>query len=113
MYCKNCGQQIDDNAVVCPHCGAPTDNFNKRQTNAPQADDAPSAGFAVLCFFFPIVGLILYLVWNDTMPMRARSCGKGAITGFIVWLILGIISIVSTVLIFAHIGSTLWNTMAI
>ena len=113
MYCKNCGQQIDDNAVVCPHCGAPTDNFNKRQTNAPQADDAPSAGFAVLCFFFPIVGLILYLVWNDTMPMRARSCGKGAIIGFIVWLILGIISIVSTVLIFAHIGSTLWNTMAI
>lgn len=22
MYCKNCGQQIDDNAVVCVHCGA-------------------------------------------------------------------------------------------
>ena len=84
MYCKNCGQQIDDNAVVCPHCGAPTDNFNKRQTNAPQADDAPSAGFAVLCFFFPIVGLILYLVWKDSMPMRAHSCGKGALIGVIV-----------------------------
>lgn len=21
MYCKNCGQQIDDKAVVCIHCG--------------------------------------------------------------------------------------------
>ena len=85
MYCKNCGQQIDDNAVVCPHCGAPTDNFNKRQTNAPQADAAPSAGFAVLCFFFPIVGLILYLVWKDSMPMRAHSCGKGALISVIVY----------------------------
>ena len=23
MYCKHCGQPIDDNAVVCPNCGAP------------------------------------------------------------------------------------------
>lgn len=21
MYCKNCGQQIDDKAVICVHCG--------------------------------------------------------------------------------------------
>ena len=21
MHCKNCGKEIDDNAVVCPHCG--------------------------------------------------------------------------------------------
>ena len=20
-FCKNCGKEIDDNAVVCPHCG--------------------------------------------------------------------------------------------
>ncbi len=25
MYCKNCGQQIDDNAYVCIHCGVRTD----------------------------------------------------------------------------------------
>lgn len=24
MYCKNCGQQIDDKAVVCIHCGVAT-----------------------------------------------------------------------------------------
>ena len=21
MFCKNCGKEIDDNAIVCPHCG--------------------------------------------------------------------------------------------
>ena len=82
MFCKNCGAQIDDRAVICPKCGAATDNF--RQASAPQADDAPSAGFAVLCFFFPVVGLILYLVWKDSMPMRARSGGKGALISVIV-----------------------------
>lgn len=24
MYCRNCGQQIDDKAVVCIHCGVAT-----------------------------------------------------------------------------------------
>lgn len=24
MYCKNCGQQIDDKAAVCIHCGVAT-----------------------------------------------------------------------------------------
>ena len=45
--------------------------------------DAPSGGFAVLSFFFPIVGLILYLVWHDTLPLRAKSAGKGALAGVI------------------------------
>lgn len=29
MYCKNCGKQIADAAVICPDCGVPTDNFKK------------------------------------------------------------------------------------
>ena len=88
MFCKNCGNQIDDNAVVCPHCGCATDNFNQNHrpnTPAPREDDAPNAGFAVLSFFVPIVGLILYLVWKDSMPMRAHSCGKGALISVIVY----------------------------
>ena len=82
MYCKNCGQQIDNNAVVCPHCGVATENY-KAQPKTEEQDDR-SAGFAVLCFFFPVVGLILWLVWKDNLPLRAKSCGKGAIIGVIV-----------------------------
>lgn len=33
MYCSKCGKQIDDEAVVCIHCGVPTSNYNK--TNEP------------------------------------------------------------------------------
>lgn len=28
-YCRKCGAQIDDEAVVCPKCGVPTDLYNK------------------------------------------------------------------------------------
>lgn len=30
MYCKNCGQQIDDKAVVCIHCGVATQNLESQ-----------------------------------------------------------------------------------
>jgi len=59
--------------------------------------DAPSGGFATLCFFFPVVGLILWLVWKDKTPLKAKSCGKGAIIGVCVevaFVILYIILIV-------------------
>lgn len=54
--------------------------------------DAPNAGFAALGFFFPLAGLILYLVWKDDMPFRAKSAGKGALIGFIVGIVFSIIS---------------------
>lgn len=94
MFCKNCGSHIDDNAIACPHCGAATDNFYTPRGATHEANDAPSGGFAVLGFFFPIVGLILYLVWHDTTPLRARSCGKGALAGVIVEVVFVVLFIV-------------------
>ena len=99
MFCKNCGSQIDDKAVACPHCGVATDNFYIHRGMAPAYNDAPSGGFAALCFFFPVIGLILYVLWHDTMPLRARSCGKGAIAGVIVAVVLVIILVVLMVVI--------------
>ena len=52
---------------------------NKNLTN-----DASSAGFAVLSFFIPLLGLILYLIWKDEYPLKAKSCGKGALISVIV-----------------------------
>lgn len=30
MFCHHCGKEIDDNAVVCIHCGVETKNLNKQ-----------------------------------------------------------------------------------
>lgn len=86
MYCPNCGEQIDDKAVICPKCGVPV-----KSNASSAADDAPSKGFAVLGFFFPLIGLILYIVWKSERPLRAKSTGKGALIGFIVGIVLSIV----------------------
>lgn len=57
-------------------------------------NDAPSAGFAILCFFIPILGLILYLVWKDEYPLKAKSCGKGALISVIVYVALFVFYII-------------------
>ena len=89
-YCSHCGTPVEDNAVVCLKCGCAVDD-KAANANAVAKDDAPSAGFAVLGFFFPLVGLILYLVQRETHPQQAKSAGKGALIGFIVSFVLGFI----------------------
>lgn len=31
MFCYNCGKEIDDNAVVCIHCGVETKNMKNKE----------------------------------------------------------------------------------
>ncbi len=32
MFCTNCGKEIDDNAVVCVHCGCATQNMGAQKS---------------------------------------------------------------------------------
>ncbi len=87
-YCQHCGQEVHDNAVVCVHCGRSLET--KPQVSSSE-HDAPNTGFGVLSFFFPIVGLILFILWKDNTPLKAKSAGKGALAGVITSVIFGIL----------------------
>lgn len=76
----------DRKTTVVTYVNNPIGSIN--QDTSHSLSDAPSGGYAVLCFFFPVVGLILYLVWKDQFPIRAKSCGKGALVGVIVYVAL-------------------------
>lgn len=91
MYCTNCGKELKEGeGNFCPYCG------KKLNENAPYGaqpyarpvyrnpDDVPNGGWTVLGFFFPLVGLILYLVFQTNYPIRSKLCGKGALIGVIV-----------------------------
>lgn len=83
-FCSKCGKEIVDEAVVCPHCGCAV-------SRTADVADAPNMGYAVLGFFIPLVGLILYLVNKEKSPLKAKSAGKGALIGFCVGIVVSII----------------------
>ncbi len=86
MFCNNCGKEIADNAFICPHCGVKTGHTVQ--------DDGPLGCLGVVCFLFPIVGLILYLVWKDDKPNKSRSAGKLALWGFIIGVVLWVLYLI-------------------
>lgn len=83
-YCKNCGKEIDDNAVVCVSCGS-------SQQTTPQVVDNGGFGWGLLGCCIPIAGLILFLVWKDTKPKTAKSAGVGALVSVIASVVFYII----------------------
>ena len=80
-FCKNCGAQIDDQAVVCTSCGT-------AQNTAPAVVDKGGFGWGLLGWCVPIVGLILFLVWKDTKPKTAKAAGIGALVSTILAVVL-------------------------
>lgn len=101
MYCKNCGRTVDDTSSYCNNCGARIDN----KFDANVSEDSSSIGFAILGFFIPIVGLILFLIYEGKNPKRAKSAGKGALIGFITEIVLSIILAILSVVFTASLIS--------
>lgn len=88
-YCTTCGKELADNAISCPNCGYVFPNAGG--ASASGVHDAPSFGVALLGFFIPLVGIILYFVWKPATPLRAKSAGKGALVSIILNVIFYII----------------------
>jgi len=87
MFCVRCGKEIDDKADVCIHCGVYTEPQKKL------LNDSSSALLALFAFFFPVVGIVLWLVYENSRPLRANSFKKGAITGFVLYGIFAAIAV--------------------
>lgn len=107
MYCKNCGRTVDDTSSYCNNCGARIDN----KPNADASEDSLSLGFAILGFFIPIVGLILFLIYEEKKPKRAKSAGKGALIGFITEIVLAIILVILYVVFAASLFNNISNNI--
>jgi len=105
-FCGSCGKEVPGGNAFCPFCGSRLAGHPSGSGQTPpyyaappygrqgNEQDARSGGFAALGFFFPVIGLILFLVWKETFPLRAKSAGKGALIGVIVSGALTIISVI-------------------
>ena len=79
-YCRKCGEVIDDEAVICPKCGVQQAPLNVGK--APNDDG--SVLWAVIAFFIPVVGLLLWAAWHDEKPKCARMAAWGTVLSLIV-----------------------------
>ncbi|MBQ7308204.1 MAG: zinc-ribbon domain-containing protein [Clostridia bacterium] len=102
MYCNSCGKKISEHSTRCEYCGAPIDYAQKESDEEilkPQkelsytipykkvAPDMPILVLNVLAFFFPIIGIIVFLLERKTFPQRSKSLIKWTILGIIVQII--------------------------
>lgn len=88
-YCIHCGKEILEAAIICPHCGCAV--ASKANMYA-DTEDIPSTALNILGFLLPIVGLILFLVYQETKPNKAKAIGKFSLIGFIVGVVFYVFS---------------------
>lgn len=98
MYCFKCGNKVDENAKFCPNCGTQLKNQEASRGYEPihqetsaqvNEEDASHFGFALLSFLIPVVGLVLFIIWNKEYPQKAKSCLKGFIANIILDFVMG------------------------
>jgi len=103
-YCKNCGSDINEFARNCPECGeeqqAAQENrqqqFQRQQhTNYNPGQPSPDTGgfgWGLLGFCIPIVGVVLYFVWQSERPRTAKALITGALISIGLSVVSGVLN---------------------
>jgi len=93
MYCRNCGSQINDDAVVCIHCGETIKQHNAESEENPLA----IIGF-VLSFLSQVAGLICSIIayrnCNENPNLKYKSLALAGIIISSVFLALTVLTFI-------------------
>lgn len=84
-YCSTCGEEINENAVVCIKCGCSIPPQHTANHSIPMKDEA-EVGLIILSALIPIIGLILWALKNKDSPNAAKSYGVAALIVFGIWI---------------------------
>lgn len=116
MKCEVCGAELNDNAVVCPHCGVATKNYSRWQYAThnnklnSEKNSSIQAGFILSIiglvtsplFIIPIISLILCLSGSkDKRKNRNKSdLATAGIIMSIVSLVIDVLAILALIFLF-------------
>ncbi len=101
MYCKNCGKEIDDKAIVCPYCGVQVGSVQQQQSGT---NVVAIVGF-IFAFLMPLVGLICSIIGKNKADEYGGN-GRGLATAGIV---ISIIEMVLVIVIYAAVACAIIN----
>jgi uncharacterized membrane protein YvbJ len=101
-YCRFCGKELQDGDIFCSKCGASVESQQYNHSNdfttifdrVDNIKDSGHLGWGLLGFLFPVIGLILFLVWKDEKPKTALMAGKGALIDVILGILITVIFII-------------------
>ncbi|MBO7149131.1 MAG: zinc ribbon domain-containing protein [Clostridia bacterium] len=79
-YCTHCGNEVNENAVVCVKCGCSIKPVNQ----VAEVNDTVSVGLVILAVLIPLFGIIYWPVKAKTRPKCAKACGIAAIVSWVV-----------------------------
>ena len=96
MYCEKCGSKNEMTSDFCTNCGNKLnkDLSNNTTTIVNYEEEKNTFGWGVLGFFFPIVGLILFICWKKDRPKASKSSGIGTLVSVLARVLLAILIIV-------------------
>ena len=90
--CPACNGDIKESALKCWHCGHYIDT-SVRQPEPVRVEDDLHVGLKILSFCMPLAGAIIYFSYKGSEPKKAQSACTAAVWGFVIGLILRVISV--------------------
>ncbi|MBR5439097.1 MAG: zinc ribbon domain-containing protein [Clostridia bacterium] len=87
MFCRTCGKEINDDAIICPNCGCAT---NKKNTPVSTGESKKGMGL-LLGFFLGLIGLIIGLCIYQPETEERKTFMSGWVTAFVISICISVV----------------------
>lgn len=86
-FCKACGKEVVDTAVICPGCGSETGVKKEVEKTSRKWSNGKFAAFIVLGILLPIIGTIMGIIGLTQEENRQNGgiCLGVSLVSWILW----------------------------
>ena len=88
MYCRKCGEQIDDEAAYCIHCGCATKDVTQVTIVNPDHDQPKTLMGVMMSLFLGILGLIIGVLMYPEGTVARKTFVKAWVTTLVVTVVI-------------------------
>lgn len=88
MHCPKC-KRDGGNTGICGYCGIELSRKKLKQDYRSLYTEDYATGFQIfISFIIPIIGLLMFMIWFDRYPRKAKSVGLAAILSILILCII-------------------------